>query len=719
MSVDPLSSSRRPLSVLLTGLAMVAGQLAVAPVASAVESCTDTPVPGYTVRVCLVAPDSVATPTVSGTVAVSARVEIVNATVPPPTVDKVIFSYRDGYLLSDHDPEYAMSWRTTRLVDGPGTFEVKARLSDDVVGRHVVALSLANGITAAPATNTAPFAVRTGTSPAPGARFRLVAVGDGSDGGPREAQVVDRISALGPNLLAYTGDVYERGSPDEYDNWYGSTAGYGRFRDITNPVIGNHEYLTPGAAGYFDYWGSVGHYYSFDVAGWHVAAIDSSVEFDQLRPGTAQYDWLAADLGANRAHCTMVYMHHPRWSVAQGGGRTGLAPVWGLMADRRVTLAVAGHAHSYERWLPLDRNGAPAARGVTQLVAGAGGHEIVPGTLSDARLASTKAVSGALRLDLGAEDASFAYVGADGAEYDAGTVGCTSTGDTFPPSTPGGLLASATSPTSAQLAWSASTDEFGVTGYTVRRDGAVVATLGAGVTSYAENALAPGTTYTWTVDAFDASQNVSPQSTPASVTMPAVAPVPRMSSRTMLRQLATAPETDRGYRRRAFHTWTDSDGDGCDTRAEALIAEAVRPPTLRPGCGLTGGRWFSRYDGVITTQRAALGIEHLVPLREVWQSGGRGWTALSRRQMANDLGYPSTVNVASAKVIRTKGNAEPRTWMPPVPRTRCTYVAEWVAVKWRWHLRVDKAERQALAKKLAACGWPTVVLPTRPTITRR
>jgi len=140
---------------------------------------------------------------------------------------------------------------------------------------------------------------------------------------------------------------------------------------------------------------------------------------------------------------------------------------------------------------------------------------------------------------------------------------------------------------------------------------------------------------------------------------------------------------------------------------------------MRAGCGLTGGRWFSRYDGVTTTQRAALGIEHLVPLREVWQSGGRRWTALSRRQMANDLGYPSTVNVATARVIRAKGSAEPRTWMPPVPRTRCTYVAEWVAVKWRWHLRVDRPERRHLAKKLAACGWPTVVLPTRPKITRR
>ena len=92
MSLVPPPSLRRPLAVLLTGLALVAGQLGVAPGASAVESCTDTPVPGYTVRVCLASPDTVATPSLAGTVAVSARVEIVAPSVTPPTVSKVIFS---------------------------------------------------------------------------------------------------------------------------------------------------------------------------------------------------------------------------------------------------------------------------------------------------------------------------------------------------------------------------------------------------------------------------------------------------------------------------------------------------------------------------------------------------------------------------------------------------------------------------------------------------
>jgi hypothetical protein len=404
--------------------------------------------------------------------------------------------------------------------------------------------------------------------------------------------------------------------------------------------------------------------------------------------------------------------------VAAGGGRSGLSQVWSLLADRRVTLAVAGHAHSFERWVPLNRDGAPDPRGVTQLVAGAGGHEVVPGVLSDPRLVSAVPALGALRLDLGPDGADFAYVTADGQTRDAGTVGCTSTGDTLPPSTPAGLLASATSASTAALSWNAATDEFGVAGYTVRRNGVPVATLGAATTSYADTGLGSGSTYSWTVDAFDTSANYSAQSSPAAVTMPAPPP-PRMSTRAMLRQLRRASETPRGYQRSRFRMWTDADLDGCTTRDEVLIHEATRPPTLRAGCGLTGGRWFSRYDGVSPADRRRLAIEQVVPLGEVWRSGARGWTAGTRRQMANDLGYDPTLAVATARVLRSRGNAEPQDWMPERPATRCGYVAQWVAVKWRWRLAVDAAERRFLVRRLTSCEWPSVVKPTRPAIARR
>ncbi len=92
--------------------------------------------------------------------------------------------------------------------------------------------------------------------------------------------------------------------------------------------------------------------------------------------------------------------------------------------------------------------------------------------------------------------------------------------DTTAPSTPTGLTASAASATSATLAWTPSTDDRGVTGYQVIRNGSVVASVTSG-TSYSDTALAPSTTYTYAVTAYDAAGNVSAASSTVQVTTPA------------------------------------------------------------------------------------------------------------------------------------------------------------------------------------------------------
>jgi chitodextrinase len=93
--------------------------------------------------------------------------------------------------------------------------------------------------------------------------------------------------------------------------------------------------------------------------------------------------------------------------------------------------------------------------------------------------------------------------------------------DTQPPTVPTGLTASATAPTSVSLSWNASTDNVGVAGYTVYRNGTSVATVSAPTLTYTDTSVAASTTYSYTVDAFDTSGNHSAQSAPASVTTPA------------------------------------------------------------------------------------------------------------------------------------------------------------------------------------------------------
>src|SRR5438552_13722185 len=88
--------------------------------------------------------------------------------------------------------------------------------------------------------------------------------------------------------------------------------------------------------------------------------------------------------------------------------------------------------------------------------------------------------------------------------------------DTTPPSPPTGLTAAAAGSTGANLSWSASTDNVGVTGYTVRRNGVQVAT--PATTSYADTGLSAATTCSYTVAARDAAGNVSSNSARVSVT---------------------------------------------------------------------------------------------------------------------------------------------------------------------------------------------------------
>lgn len=92
--------------------------------------------------------------------------------------------------------------------------------------------------------------------------------------------------------------------------------------------------------------------------------------------------------------------------------------------------------------------------------------------------------------------------------------------DTTPPSTPSALTASAVSTSEINLAWDASTDNVGVAGYYVFRDGSQVAS--ATSTSYLDSGLTPGTTHSYSVEAFDVAGNVSAASGSASATTPGV-----------------------------------------------------------------------------------------------------------------------------------------------------------------------------------------------------
>ncbi|MEU6957824.1 HNH endonuclease family protein [Streptomyces sp. NPDC045714] len=152
------------------------------------------------------------------------------------------------------------------------------------------------------------------------------------------------------------------------------------------------------------------------------------------------------------------------------------------------------------------------------------------------------------------------------------------------------------------------------------------------------------------------------------------------------------------YTRSSFRHWNAGENatDGCNTRAEVLIAEAVVAPTVGAGCKLTGGTWISYYDGQEVTSAGALDIDHMVPLAESWDSGASAWTAARREAYANDQGAHVSLVAVTARSNRQKSDQDPADWMPPSPDAQCRYISEWVSTKLRWQLTADDRELEAL-----------------------
>jgi hypothetical protein len=182
--------------------------------------------------------------------------------------------------------------------------------------------------------------------------------------------------------------------------------------------------------------------------------------------------------------------------------------------------------------------------------------------------------------------------------------------------------------------------------------------------------------------------------------------------RTLIADLPVATEVRTGYDRDLFPLWIDADGDGCNTRYEVLIAEAVTAPTVGSRCSLSGGRWYSYYDGAYWTATSDVDIDHMVPLAEAWDSGARNWTTAQRRAYANDLGDSRPLVGVTDNVNQSKGDKDPAEWMPPLTSVYCRYVGEWVAVKTRWGLTVDSAEKSALTTRANSCSNSTITVET-------
>jgi len=201
-------------------------------------------------------------------------------------------------------------------------------------------------------------------------------------GGCKSAQTAVLVATIHPAAVLALGDVqYPDGSLESYKRAYDTT--WGRFKAITYPAIGNHEYADGrdrDAKGYFAYFGDrAGEpgkgWYSFDLTSWHLIALNGNCqEAGGCDHDSPQERWLRDDLAAHRGRCTLAFMHQPRFSSGGHGGNEAYVPFWDDLYQGGAAIVLSGHDHDYERFEPQRPDGSldPAA-GIVQFVVGTGG----------------------------------------------------------------------------------------------------------------------------------------------------------------------------------------------------------------------------------------------------------------------------------------------------------------------------------------------------------
>jgi len=255
--------------------------------------------------------------------------------------------------------------------------------------------------------------------------------GNGTATSCRQKATSDIAFNSNPAAVLSLGDSqYESGTLAAYNQAYDPS--WGRVRSITKPIPGNHEYLTSGASGYFNYFGTAAgntskSWYSYDVGTWHLVALNGECGFiGGCQQGSPEEQWLAADLAAHPDQCTLVYWHEPRFSSGALGSDAAYAPFWRTAHAAGVDIVLNGHEHNYERFAPQDADGASDATGPREFVVGTGGAETTPAgaTQPNSELFQGD-LHGALKLTLrsGSYDWSFQNDGSS-AFTDSGSAPC-------------------------------------------------------------------------------------------------------------------------------------------------------------------------------------------------------------------------------------------------------------------------------------------------------
>lgn len=245
------------------------------------------------------------------------------------------------------------------------------------------------------------------------------------------ARLLDRI----PGTVFTLGDnAYPNGKITDFKNCYEPT--WGRHKHRTRPSVGNHEYHSGGAAGYYTYFGRAATprqpkctrncqgYYSYNLGAWHIIVLNSEIS---MHTGSAQERWLRADLKANPRTCTLAYWHRPRFSSGKHGNYTRAQPLWQALYDHGADVVLNAHDHFYERFAPQNPSGkADPTRGIRQFIVGTGGANLygIDNIKANSQVRNTKSW-GVLKLTLYQTSYQWQFIPIAGKTFtDSGSANC-------------------------------------------------------------------------------------------------------------------------------------------------------------------------------------------------------------------------------------------------------------------------------------------------------
>ena len=228
------------------------------------------------------------------------------------------------------------------------------------------------------------------------------------------------------------GDIaYENGSSNDFNKCFDSS--WGPYKARIKPAPGNHEYNTPGAAGYFDYFGAAAGdpgqgYYAFDLGTWRIYALNSNCSsIGGCGRGSPEEQWLRSDLAAHPRPCVGAYWHHPLFSSGEHGSSPATQALFQALYDFGADIVLVGHDHDYERFAPQTPQGLlDPLRGIREFVVGTGGRSLYPllFLISNSE-ASNDYAYGLLKLTLSADAYSWQFLPVAGMTFtDSGSTAC-------------------------------------------------------------------------------------------------------------------------------------------------------------------------------------------------------------------------------------------------------------------------------------------------------